>query len=59
MQRVLITGGAGLIGSHIADLLVEREVREMIGISDAVLYNWTGQSSYDNAIRKLMEEVIK
>jgi len=29
-QRVLITGGAGLIGSHIADLLVERDVREVV-----------------------------
>src|SRR5712692_1297063 len=29
-QRVLITGGAGLIGSHIADLLVERPVSEIV-----------------------------
>jgi UDP-glucose 4-epimerase len=29
-QRVLITGGAGLIGSHIADLLVERGVGEIV-----------------------------
>jgi UDP-glucose 4-epimerase len=29
-QRVLITGGAGLIGSHIADLLVEHSVREIV-----------------------------
>ncbi len=35
-QRVLITGGAGLIGSHIADLLVEREVREIIVLDNFV-----------------------
>jgi UDP-glucose 4-epimerase len=29
-QKVLITGGAGLIGSHIADLLVEEGVPEII-----------------------------
>ena len=29
-QRVLITGGAGLIGSHIADLLIEEDVREIV-----------------------------
>ncbi|HEV2397065.1 MAG TPA: SDR family NAD(P)-dependent oxidoreductase [Candidatus Sulfotelmatobacter sp.] len=35
-QRVLITGGAGLIGSHIADLLAERDVREMIVLDNFV-----------------------
>jgi UDP-glucose 4-epimerase len=29
-KRVLITGGAGLVGSHIADLLVKEEVAEII-----------------------------
>ena len=29
-KRILITGGAGLIGSHIADLLVDRRVREIV-----------------------------
>jgi UDP-glucose 4-epimerase len=29
-QRVLITGGAGLVGSHIADLLVQEGVAEII-----------------------------
>lgn len=35
-QRVLITGGAGLIGSHIADLLVERDVHEIIVLDNFV-----------------------
>jgi UDP-glucose 4-epimerase len=35
-QRVLITGGAGLIGSHIADQLVEREVREIVVLDNFV-----------------------
>lgn len=34
--RVLITGGAGLIGSHIADLLAEREVREIVVLDNFV-----------------------
>jgi UDP-glucose 4-epimerase len=29
-KRILITGGAGLVGSHIADLLVKEEVSEII-----------------------------
>jgi UDP-glucose 4-epimerase len=28
--RVLITGGAGLVGSHLADLLVDRQVQEIV-----------------------------
>lgn len=35
-QRVLITGGAGLIGSHIADLLVERDVDEIVVLDSFV-----------------------
>ncbi len=35
-QRVLITGGAGLIGSHIADLLVKRDVREIVVLDNFV-----------------------
>lgn len=35
-KRILITGGAGLVGSHIADLLVKEEVAEII-----VLDNFT------------------
>jgi|SRR5579862_5680082 len=35
-QRILITGGAGLIGSHIADLLVERDVNEIVVIDSFV-----------------------
>jgi UDP-glucose 4-epimerase len=35
-QRVLITGGAGLIGSHIADLLVAEEAREIVVVDNFV-----------------------
>ena len=35
-QRVLITGGAGLVGSHIADLLVQRPVREIVILDNFV-----------------------
>jgi UDP-glucose 4-epimerase len=34
--RVLITGGAGLIGSHIADLLVDENVREIVVLDNFV-----------------------
>jgi len=36
MNRVLITGGAGLVGSHIADLLVQRHVPEIIILDNFV-----------------------
>jgi UDP-glucose 4-epimerase len=35
-KRVLITGGAGLIGSHIADQLLERDVAEIVIIDNFV-----------------------
>ncbi|MDB5563002.1 MAG: NAD-dependent epimerase/dehydratase family protein, partial [Hyphomicrobiales bacterium] len=35
-RRVLITGGAGLIGSHIADLVVLEEPREIIILDNFV-----------------------
>ncbi len=35
-RRVLITGGAGLIGSHIADQLVERDVREIVVLDNFI-----------------------
>ena len=35
-KRVLVTGGAGLIGSHIADLLVEENVREIVVLDNFV-----------------------
>lgn len=42
---------------QVCDSPVEREVRGMIGFSDVVLYNWTGQLEYQNAIRSFMHEV--
>src|SRR5215472_6514740 len=38
-SRVLITGGAGFIGSHIADLLVDEQVAEVIAIDNLVRGN--------------------
>ena len=35
-QRVLITGGAGLVGSHIADLLVREGNPEIIVLDNFV-----------------------
>jgi UDP-glucose 4-epimerase len=35
-QRVLITGGAGLIGSHIADLVADREAAEIVVLDNFV-----------------------
>jgi nucleoside-diphosphate-sugar epimerase len=35
-KRVLITGGAGLIGSHIADQLIERDVAEIVILDNFV-----------------------
>ena len=33
-QRALITGGAGLVGSHIVDLLVKENLSEIIVLDD-------------------------
>lgn len=35
-KRILITGGAGLVGSHIADLLVERSAKEIVILDNFV-----------------------
>jgi len=35
-KRILITGGAGLIGSHIADQLIERDVKEIVILDNFV-----------------------
>jgi UDP-glucose 4-epimerase len=52
-SRVLVTGGAGLVGSHIADLLVKEEVAEII-----VLDNFTrGQMS--NLDRAMSSGLVK
>ena len=37
---------------------VERQVDQMIGLCDAVLYNWTGRSQYRRAVLGLMEELL-
>ena len=33
-MKVVITGGAGLIGSHIADLLVKKNIKKIIIVDD-------------------------
>lgn len=38
-SRVLITGGAGFIGSHIADLLIDEQVAEVIAIDNLIRGN--------------------
>ena len=39
------------------DSPVEREVRDFIGIADAVVYNWVGRNSYHDAVRRLLTEI--
>jgi hypothetical protein len=36
---------------------VETEVRKLIQVADAVLYNWNGRTEYRTAIRTLMREL--
>jgi UDP-glucose 4-epimerase len=33
-KRVLVTGGAGFIGSHIVDLLVEEGCRQIVALNN-------------------------
>jgi predicted NUDIX family phosphoesterase len=44
---------------RLSDSPVESEVRGMIGIADAVLYNWFGEPGYKYAIRKLIRDVSR
>lgn len=49
--RVLITGGAGLIGSHIADLLVKENVQEIVVLDNFVRGREANLSSAMNSGR--------
>jgi predicted NUDIX family phosphoesterase/dephospho-CoA kinase len=39
------------------DAPVEVDVRKLIAIADAVIYNWTGKLKYEHAVRRLMKEL--
>jgi hypothetical protein len=41
----------------VRDSPVEQEVERLLGLSDAVLYNWGGRHMYRQALRDLMREV--
>lgn len=41
----------------IRDASVESEVVELIGMCDAVLYNWAGRTNYRKAIQELIQEI--
>jgi dephospho-CoA kinase len=36
---------------------VEQEVKKMIGLADAVLYNWIGKPKYEQKIHQLMKQI--
>ena len=38
---------------------VETDVKKLIAVADAILYNWTGKLHYEHAVRKLMQELQK
>ncbi len=42
---------------RLSEAPVEQGVKKMIGIADAVLYNWMGKSMYKEAVGKLMQNV--
>ena len=44
-SRVLITGGAGLIGSHIADQLIEEDVSEIVVLDNFDRGRWENLAS--------------
>ena len=35
-KRILVTGGAGFIGSHITDLLIEEDVAQVVVVDNMV-----------------------
>jgi len=59
--RVLITGGAGFIGSHLADELVEHgyEVRALDSLSDQVHGSGAGRPSYLHPDVELIEGDVR
>jgi predicted NUDIX family phosphoesterase len=42
----------------VSDSPVEAEVRGIIEMADAILYNWTGEPMYKDAIRRLMKDAL-
>jgi predicted NUDIX family phosphoesterase len=42
----------------VRDAPVETEVEQLIGLSDAVLYNWAGRNEYRQAVRALVRELL-
>jgi predicted NUDIX family phosphoesterase/dephospho-CoA kinase len=50
------------IGIHeflrLSESPVEAEVKGMIGVADAILYNWTGELRYKETVRRLMKDVL-
>jgi predicted NUDIX family phosphoesterase/dephospho-CoA kinase len=41
---------------RLSDSPVEAEVRNMIGMADAILYNWTGELRYKKMVRRLIRD---
>lgn len=54
--RVLITGGAGLIGSHIADLLAEEQVAQIVVLDDFSRGRRKNLENFDNAENLVVRE---
>ncbi len=52
-QRILITGGAGLIGSHIADRLVQEDVAEIVVLDNFVRGQLDNLTRAKDDLRKL------
>lgn len=44
---------------NVRNSLVEKEVEELIGVADAILYNWAGIFQYRQTIRSLMNNIEK
>ncbi len=54
--RVLVVGGAGFIGSHVVDLLVEEDVEEVIVFDNFVRGRW---ENLDGALRSPKVTVVR
>lgn len=52
-SRILITGGAGLVGSHIADRLAEEDVAEVVVLDNFVRGRRENLESADRMLRRL------
>ena len=55
-QRILVTGGAGFIGSHLVDRLIERGERVVV-VDNLVTGSWANLAHLDDRVERVTADV--